>query len=118
MCPGRRKLHGGQGGQQDTEGARHERDSLKDEATKVEGSREKGGADDTAEVGGPARGAVEKAVDAAEGGCGQGGRGLGELSSWVVGVYAVQVDRCVFGRLRIFDYRQSRIYVTEGVADL
>lgn len=116
--PGGRELHGGQGGQQDADGARHEGDRPEDEATDVEGAREEDGAEDAAEVGRPARGAVEQAVDAPEGGRGQGGRGLGELGGWVVGVRVVQVDGGVFWRLRVFYYRQSRIYVTKGVADL
>lgn len=118
VCPSGRKLHSGQGGQQDADGARYERNGLEDEAAKVEGGREEGGTEDAAEVGGPASGAVEKAVDAAEGGRSQGGRGLSELGGRVVGVYAVQVDGCVFGRLRVFYYRQSRVYVTESVANL
>lgn len=112
MRPGGRKLDGGQRGQQNANGARHEGDDLKDEAAEVEGGRKEGGAEDTAEVGGPAGGAVQEAVDATERGRGQGGRGLGKLRGWIIGVYGVQVDRSVLGRLRIFYYRQSRVYVT------
>lgn len=112
MRPGGRKLDGGQGGQQNANGARHKGDGLEDEAAKVESGREEGGAEDTAEVGGPTGGAVQEAVDATERGRGQGGGGLGELCGRIVGVYGVQVDRSVLGRLRIFDYRQSRVYVT------
>lgn len=110
--PSGRQLDGGQRGQQDADGARDKGDGLEEEAADVEGGAQEGGAEDAAEVGGPAGGAVQEAVDAAERGRRQGGGGLGELGGGVVGVDGVEVDGRVLGRLGVFDDGQRRVDVT------